>query len=138
MKRTAAILAIIALTSAPVFAAQTGGFVDPNAKHTVSETATTTTTAGGGFIGPSGDKSTVKEAKTYSDDTWVTLTGKIEKRIGGNDYVFRDSTDSVNVEISDKRWNGQTITPQDTVEIQGKVDKDWNSVEIDVKKITKQ
>lgn len=134
MKKTAAILAIIALTSAPVFAAQTGGFVDPNAKDTVSETTTT----GGGFIGPSGDKATVKEAKTYSDDTWVTLTGKIEKRIGGNDYIFRDGTDSVNVEISDKRWNGQTITPQDTVEIQGKVDKDWNSVEIDVKKITKK
>lgn len=134
MKRTAALLAIIALTTGPVFAAQTGGFVDPNAKHTVSETAT----AGGGFAGPSGNKATVKEAKTYSDDTWVTLTGKIEKRIGGNDYIFRDGTDSVNVEISDKRWNGQTITPQDTVEIQGKVDKDWNSVEIDVKQITKQ
>lgn len=134
MKKTAIILAIIALTTGPVFAAQTGGFVDPNAKHTVTETATT----GGGFNGPSGNKATVKQAKEFSDDTWVTLTGNIEKRIGGNDYVFRDGTDSVNVEISDKRWKGQTITPQDTVEIEGKVDKDWNSVEIEVKKITKK
>lgn len=134
MKRTAVILAIMALTTGPVFAAQTGGFVDPNAKATLSET----TTAAGGFKGPSGNKATVKEAKNFSDDTWVILTGNIEKRIGGNDYIFRDGTDSVNVEISDKRWNGQTITPQDTVEIEGKVDKDWNSVEIDVKRITKK
>ncbi|WP_038927877.1 NirD/YgiW/YdeI family stress tolerance protein, partial [Yersinia pestis] len=34
-------------------------------------------------------------------------------------------------------WRGQTITPQDKVQIEGKVDKDWNSVEIDVKNITK-
>ena len=30
-----------------------------------------------------------------------------------------------------------TVTPKDTVEIQGEVDKDWNSVEIDVKQIRK-
>ena len=34
-------------------------------------------------------------------------------------------------------WNGVTVTPKDTVEIQGEVDKDWNSVEIDVKQIRK-
>lgn len=134
MKRTAALLAIIALTTGPVFAAQTGGFVDPAAKQAVSGATTT----GGGFTGPSGNKATVKEAKTFSDDTWVTLTGKIEKRVGGDDYLFRDGTDSVQVEISDKRWKGQTVTPQDTVELQGKVDKDWDSIEIDVKRITKQ
>ncbi|HEE1278117.1 TPA: NirD/YgiW/YdeI family stress tolerance protein, partial [Klebsiella pneumoniae] len=39
--------------------------------------------------------------------------------------------------IDHKRWNGVTVGPQDTVEIQGEVDKDWNSVEIDVKQIRK-
>lgn len=132
MKKTAAMFAIVALTSAPVLAAQTGGgFVDPNAQ--------VQTQAGqqGGFVGPTGNKTTVKQAKTFSDDTWVTLTGKIEQRIGGEHYIFRDTTDSVNVDIDHKRWNGLTVTPQDTVEIQGEVDKDWNSVEIDVKQITK-
>lgn len=131
MKKTAALFAIVALTSAPLFAAQTGGFVDPNAP------AQTQPIHPGGFVGPTGSKTTVKQAKTLSDDAWVTLTGKIEQRIGGEDYIFRDATDSINVDIDHKRWNGQTVTPQDTVEIQGKVDKDWNSIEIDVKQINK-
>ncbi|AJZ91210.1 Protein ygiW [Beauveria bassiana D1-5] len=131
MKKTAVLFAIIALTSAPLFAAQTGGFVDPNAS------VQTQPVQQGGFVGPTGSKTTVKQAKTLSDDTWVTLTGKIEQRIGGDDYIFRDATDSINVDIDHKRWNGQTVTPQDTVEIQGKVDKDWNSIEIDVKQINK-
>lgn len=131
MKKTAALFAIIALTSAPLFAAQTGGFVDPNAS------VQTQPVQQGGFVGPTGSKTTVKQAKTLSDDTWVTLAGKIEQRIGGDDYIFRDATDSINVDIDHKRWNGQTVTPQDTVEIQGKVDKDWNSIEIDVKQINK-
>ncbi|SMG56808.1 YgiW/YdeI family stress tolerance OB fold protein [Cedecea sp. NFIX57] len=131
MKKTAALFAIIALTSAPLFAAQTGGFVDPNAS------VQTQPVQQGGFVGPTGSKTTVKQAKTLSDDTWVTLTGKIEQRIGGDDYIFRDATDSINVDIDHKRWNGQVVTPQDTVEIQGKVDKDWNSIEIDVKQINK-
>ncbi len=42
----------------------------------------------------------------------------------------------INVDIDHKRWNGVTVGPQDTVEIQ-EVDKDWNSVEIDVKQIRK-
>ncbi len=52
-------------------------------------------------------------------------------------YVFKDASGTINVDIDHKRWNGVTVTPKDTVEIQGEVDKDWNSVEIDVKQIRK-
>lgn len=129
MKKQLLVIATLILASTSVFAAQHGGFVDPNAQNTTSQQ--------GGFIGPAGNKTTVKQAKTFSDNTWVTLTGKIEQRVGGDHYLFRDSTDSVRVDIDDKRWAGQTVTPQDTVEIQGKVDKDWNDFEIDVKQIRK-
>ena len=91
----------------------------------------------GGFNGPNAGAMTVEKAKTMSDDTWVTLRGNIEQRIGGEHYTFRDATGTMNVDIDHKRWNGQTITPKDTVELQGKIDKDWNSVELDVKQITK-
>jgi uncharacterized protein (TIGR00156 family) len=80
---------------------------------------------------------TVERAKSMSDDTWVTLRGTIVERISNDQYLFKDATGNVNVEIDHKRWNGVTVTPNDTVEIQGKVDKDWNSVEIDVKQINK-
>ena len=51
--------------------------------------------------------------------------------------MFKDATGTVNVDIDHKRWNGVTVTPQDKVELQGKIDKDWNEFEIDVKQVIK-
>ena len=128
MKKLAAIAAILALASAPAFAANQGGFSGPTS---------TTTSQTGGFVGPNGTVTTAANAKSMRDDTWVTLRGKIVERISDDLYKFQDSSGTVNVDIDHKRWNGVTVTPQDTVEIQGEVDKDWNSVEIDVKQIRK-
>ncbi|MGA7506815.1 MAG: YgiW/YdeI family stress tolerance OB fold protein [Erwinia billingiae] len=129
MKKTAALLAITALVSTPVLAAQTGGFVDPNAP--------TAQVQKGGFSGPNGTVATVKQAQDMKDDAWVTMRGNIEKRIGDEDYQFRDATGTMKVEIDHKRWEGQTISPKDNVELQGKIDKDFNSVELDVKQVRK-
>ena len=129
MKKSAALLAITALMTTPVLAVQQGGFVDPNASapHTQQ----------GGFSGPDASLVTVKQAQELKDDAWVTLRGNIEKRVGDEDYQFRDATGTLRVEIDDKRWDGQTIGPQDKVELQGKLDKDFNSVELDVKRVRK-
>ncbi|HHG8772100.1 TPA: YgiW/YdeI family stress tolerance OB fold protein [Raoultella planticola] len=132
MKKIAAMTAIVALISMPVLAAEQGGFTGPGSTQT-SQTAAPK----GGFIGPSGSVTTVENAKSLRDDTWVTLRGKIVQRVSDEVYKFQDATGTVNVDIDHKRWNGLTVTPQDTVEIQGEVDKDWNSVEIDVKQINK-
>ena len=126
MKKIAAMTAIVALVSMPVLAAGQGGFTGPSS-----------TTQGGGFTGPSGAVTTVTNAKSLRDDTWVTLRGKITERVSDDLYKFQDATGVINVDIDHKRWNGVTVGPQDTVEIQGEVDKDWNSVEIDVKQIRK-
>lgn len=56
MKKTAALLAILAVCSAPVLA-QNGGFVDPNAPATQT---TQTTQAAGGFNGHSAGAMTVE------------------------------------------------------------------------------
>ncbi|MBA8196473.1 YgiW/YdeI family stress tolerance OB fold protein [Citrobacter freundii] len=127
MKKLAAMVAVMALCSAPVLAAQQGGFSGPTA----------TQSQAGGFMGPNGSSTTVESAKSLRDDTWVTLRGNIVERISDDLYLFKDASGTVNVDIDHKRWNGLTVTPQDVVEIQGEVDKDWNSVEIDVKQITK-
>ncbi|HCB2600945.1 TPA: YgiW/YdeI family stress tolerance OB fold protein [Citrobacter koseri] len=127
MKKLAAMVAVMALCSAPVLAAQQGGFSGPTA----------TQSQGGGFVGPNGSNTTVESAKSMRDDAWVTLRGNIVESISDDLYLFKDATGTVNVDIDHKRWNGVTVTPQDLVEIQGEVDKDWNSVEIDVKQITK-
>ncbi|MBG2711269.1 YgiW/YdeI family stress tolerance OB fold protein [Proteus mirabilis] len=106
-----------------------GGFVSP--QGTIQSS-----TDQGGFKGPSISETSVAKAKDLSDDTWVILTGKITKKIGDELYVFEDSTGGINVDIDNKRWRGQTVTPDNTVRIEGKVDKEWTSTEIDVKQIT--
>ena len=130
MKKIAAMTAIVALVSMPVLAAEQGGFTGPSSTTQVSSTA-----QAGGFTGPSGAVTTVANAKSLRDDTWVTLRGKITERISDDLYKFQDASGVINVDIDHKRWNGVTVGPQDPVEIQGEVDKDWNSVEIDVKQI---
>jgi uncharacterized protein (TIGR00156 family) len=130
MKKFAAITAIMMMTTAPVFAAQ-GGFNGPTA------TQTQTQTQQGGFVDNDANLTTALKVKDQKDDSWVKLRGNITERLSDDRYLFRDTTGTVNVEIDHKRWNGQTITPQDKVEIQGKVDKEWNEFEIDVKQVIK-
>lgn len=105
--------------------------MDPNAKTTQHQLAQ------GGFSNPNGSVTTVAKAKDLKDDSWVTLRGDIEQRVGDEDYLFRDETGTITVEIDDKYWNGQTISPQDKVELQGELDKGFNSAELDVKQVKK-
>lgn len=132
MKKFAAMTAVLALCAAPAFAANQGGFTGPGAAQ-----QQTTSQQGGGFTGPNGSKATVESAKSLRDDAWVTLSGNIVERISDDTYSFKDATGTINVDIDQKRWKGLSVGPQDKVEIQGEVDKDWNSVEIDVKEIRK-
>lgn len=103
-----------------------GGFVDNSAK------------TGGGFTEPCPELFTVQQVEKMRDDSQVTLKGNIIKRLGKEKYLFQDATGSIEVEIDDKIWRGQTISPKDTVTIYGEVDKDWNHTSIDVDSINKQ
>ena len=132
MKKLAAMTAIMMMTTAPVFAAQ-GGFNGPSA----TPAQTQTQTQQGGFVDNDANLTTAAKVKDQKDDSWVKLRGNIAERLSDDRYLFRDTTGTVNVEIDHKRWNGQTISPQDKVEIQGKVDKEWNEFEIDVKQVIK-
>ncbi len=129
MKKHAALFAIVALASTPVLAAQQGGFVDPNAP-VVQRHA-------GGFQPGNTSVVTVKQAETMKDDSWITVRGYLDKQVGKEDYLFRDETGTMKVEIDHKRWDGQTISPKDRVELTGELDKGLNAVELDVKQVRK-
>lgn len=88
--------------------------------------------ATGGFKGPGLSVMTVEQALKLGDDTAVVLEGQIEKSLGKENYVFKDATGSVTIEIDDDDWKGQTVTPQDTIIIKGEVEKDMFKTEIDV------
>lgn len=75
---------------------------------------------------------TAAQAKKMPDNAYVTLKGKITSKIGNEKYLFQDSTGTIEIEIDDKDWRGVQAGPNDTVIIEGEIDKEWNSVSIDV------
>lgn len=50
--------------------------------------------------------------------------------LSSHHYLFRDASGTVDVEIDHKYLNGVRASPQDQVEIQRKVDKEWNQVSL--------
>ena len=66
----------------------------------------------------------------------MKLRGNITERLSDDRYTFRDESGTVVVEIDHKRWNGVTVTPR-IKSNSGKIDKDWNEFEIDVKQVIK-
>ncbi len=92
----------------------------------------------GGYTGPGPAINTVEQAKDMRDDAHVALRGRITQHLGGKHYVFQDETGTINVDIDDKHWRGQSVGPNDVVEIYGEVEKDWHELEIDVDRIVKK
>ncbi|MBK4715520.1 MULTISPECIES: YgiW/YdeI family stress tolerance OB fold protein [Tenebrionibacter/Tenebrionicola group] len=127
MKKYIRVILLTAVATAPALA-QNGGFTGPAADAPAQQ---------GGFTGPGVATSTVEQAKSMRDDSQVVLEGNIVRKLGHELYEFRDNSGVINADIDDKRWRGLTVSPEDRVRLEGEVDKDWNSVEIDVKKISK-
>lgn len=89
----------------------------------------------GGFEGPSVNQNatTVAEALKLSDEANVTLTGQIVNSLGDEKYTFKDATGEVIVEVDDEDWRGVKVTPENTVTINGEVDKEmFEPTKIDV------
>ena len=75
---------------------------------------------------------TVAQALKMKDDTNAVLRGNIVKKIKHEKYLFKDATGEIVVEIDDDDWGGVTVGPNDTVELIGEIDKDFNKIEFDV------
>lgn len=128
MKKTLIIATTLLALGSTAALAQQGGYTGPSA----------TAAQKGGFAGPKVTGAmTVDQAKQMRDDTKVTLRGNVIKHLGDDKYLFKDSSGEITVEIDDEDWRGITVGPNDLVEIYGEVDKDWNSVEIDVDVVRK-
>ena len=82
---------------------------------------------------------TVEQAKNSKDDTFVVLQGYIDKSLGGEKYLFRDTTGTIKLEIDDDKFRGLVVYPDDFVQVSGEVDKNWGSeTKVDVKDISKK
>ena len=89
----------------------------------------------GGFVDASIKPMSVAEVKKLSDDAYVTLSGYLTKRLSDDEYDFTDGTNNLIVEIDDKVWMGQTVSPKDKILITGKVDKEFTHLKLDVKSL---
>ena len=123
MKNFLSLLSLTALLLIPTMA---------TAQDTVSPAT------GGGFAGPSAEATKVSDALTLWDNTPVLLVGTIQKNLGGELYAFTDGTGTITVEIDNEDWMGQTVKATDKVSIWGEIDKEFNSIKVDVDRITKK
>ncbi|EGU46723.1 protein YgiW [Vibrio ichthyoenteri ATCC 700023] len=88
-----------------------------------------------GFNGPTQGISTVQQvldAGMFSDDMPVTLTGNIKASLGGEMYIFTDTTGEITVEIDHDKWLNQTATPETKVQLIGEIDKNMSGTKVDV------
>jgi uncharacterized protein (TIGR00156 family) len=96
-----------------------------------------TTTALAGFQGPGAKPQSVtaKAVNQLKDDVQVTLVGKLERQIGSENYIFRDDSGTVEVEIDKKVFKNHTVTPKNQIRITGEVDKGRNATTVEVKQL---
>lgn len=81
---------------------------------------------------------TVAEAKQLADETAVTLSGVIVKRIRGDHFEFKDGSGSIDIEVDDDFWKPMGLKADDQVKVMGEVDtQSGQYTNIDVVKIEK-
>jgi uncharacterized protein (TIGR00156 family) len=77
---------------------------------------------------------TINEARTLPHDSWVVLTGNIAYSLPSlNDYMFRDSSGEIIIDIGPKEWRGLSVGETDRVEIYGEVKINKAQVPIKIK-----
>lgn len=80
---------------------------------------------------------TIEQVQTLADDTPVVLEGMIIQSLGNEKYTFKDASGAtITVEIDDDDWNSVKPSANDMVIISGEVDKNTDTLEIDVDTIS--
>ena len=77
------------------------------------------------------------QAQALSHNTRVALQGNIIFGLGGDRFIFRDSSGDMVVKIESNRWGGLYIGPLDRIEINGVLKRDDRAgrIELDVSSI---
>ena len=87
------------------------------------------------FMGPevSGASATVAEATRSRPGTYLTMTGNIVSHLREDYFLFRDQTGEMRVEIDNRVFRNQPVTPQDRVRIHGEIDRNSRGIYMWVK-----
>ena len=89
------------------------------------------------FTGPSaqGKTSTVAATRNLRLGSYVTLTGNVVTHLREEYFTFRDKTGEIRVEIPEKVWRGQNVSPTTSVRIMGEVSRGWTGRYVWVKSL---
>ncbi|MGL5949187.1 MAG: NirD/YgiW/YdeI family stress tolerance protein [Aeromonas sp.] len=75
---------------------------------------------------------TSAQVAEQADDSWITLEGHITAHLGGERYLFKDGSGTLEVEIERDEWRGIDVSPRDAVRLRAEVDKSWRKTEVEV------
>lgn len=78
---------------------------------------------------------TVAEARELEDDVKVVLEGFIIEDLGDKMYIFRDATGDIDLGIKKDVWDKRDMDPDQLVRVYGEIDRDDDSIKVEVKKI---
>ena len=102
--------------------AQQGGFTGPSA-FTGQQVGFS---GQQGFMGVSMPVTVAQVVQTFPNKAYAVLRGNIVQHLGGDRYLFRDSSGDVVIKIKHDRWWGLTVGPGDLVEIGGELKREKN------------
>lgn len=89
----------------------------------------------GGFNDTAVQPMSVASVLKLSDDTYVTMQGFVTKRLGDEEYYFSDGTGNIILEVKDKVWHGQVVSPKDKIAVFGVVEEDDGQTIVEVKSL---
>ena len=91
----------------------------------------------GGSSQPGIARVSVEQARAATAETPVIVRGNIVQHIESDQYVFRDATSSILVNIPENSWPRQDVTPKTIVELEGELWRSPTSTRLRVAKLTR-
>lgn len=79
--------------------------------------------------------SKISDVKAMPDDTEVVIQGVIVQNLGDENYLVKDDSGTVNIEIDEDLVQGNTITPEAEVLITATVDQEDNVTSLEAEEI---
>ena len=79
--------------------------------------------------------SKISDVKAMPDDTEVVIQGVIVQNLGDENYLVKDDSGTVTIEIDEDLVHGNTITPEAEVLITATVDQDDNVTSLEAEEV---
>ena len=79
--------------------------------------------------------SKISDVKAMPDDTEVVIQGVIVQSLGDENYLVKDDSGTVNIEIDEDLVQGNTITPEAEVLITATVDQEGNVTSLESEEV---